>query len=38
MPVGIVHPDENRSLETISTGGAAKVKSLEVWELKSAWE
>ena len=38
MPVGIVHPDDNRSLETVSTGGAAKVKSLEVWELKSAWE
>ena len=38
MPVGVVHPDDNKSLETTATGGAAKVTRLEVWELKLAWE
>jgi fructan beta-fructosidase len=37
MPVGAVHPDENRSVETTSAGGSAKVNALEVYELRSAW-
>jgi len=38
MPVGVVHPDDNKALETTTTGGATKVVRLEVWELKSAWQ
>ena len=38
MPVGVVHPEDNKTLETTTTGGAAKVVRLEVYELKSTWE
>jgi len=38
MPVGVVHPEDSKTLETTTTGGAAKVVRLEVYELKSAWE
>jgi fructan beta-fructosidase len=38
MPVGVIHPDDNRSIEVLSTGGATKVNLLEVWELKPAWQ
>lgn len=38
MPVGIIVPLENRSLRVYAKGGSAKINSLEVHELKSAWK
>ena len=38
MPVGVIPPDDNRTLAIFSKGGSATVTSLEVHELKSAWE
>jgi fructan beta-fructosidase len=38
MPVGVIHPEEKHQLVSFSEGGSAKVKRLEVHELKSAWE
>jgi sucrose-6-phosphate hydrolase SacC (GH32 family) len=37
MPVGVIPSAQNRSLELQVRGGAARVKSLEVYELRSAW-
>jgi len=37
LVAGAIPPDDNRSLELVSRGGAATVKSLEVYELRSAW-
>ena len=38
MPVGVIHPDDNRTLATFAEGGTAKANTLEVYELRSAWE
>jgi fructan beta-fructosidase len=38
MPIGVIPPDENRSLEVFSKGGSVKVNSLNVYELHSAWK
>ena len=38
MPVGVIVPQENRSVEVYAKGGTAQINSLEVHELKSAWE
>jgi len=38
MPVGVIPPDEERSLAVFAKRGTAKVKSLQVYRLKSAWE
>ena len=38
MPMGVVVPANNRSLELHARGGAASVESLVVHELKSAWK
>jgi fructan beta-fructosidase len=38
MPMGIVVPPENRSLEITAKGGVAKIESLTVYELQSAWQ
>ncbi len=35
MPIGVIHPEENRSLEPMNI---AKATRLTVWELRSAWE
>ena len=37
MPIGATPAAKERSLELQSKGGAMQVKSLEVYELKSAW-
>ena len=37
MPVGVIPPDEDRSLEVFSKGGDTAVNLLEVYELRSAW-
>ncbi|MBI2926398.1 MAG: GH32 C-terminal domain-containing protein [Verrucomicrobia bacterium] len=37
MPMGVILPPENRSLEIFARGGAAEIASLKVHELKSAW-
>jgi sucrose-6-phosphate hydrolase SacC (GH32 family) len=37
MPMGVIIPSDNFSLEVYSKGGRAKINSLEVHELKSAW-
>ncbi len=37
MPVGVIPPDDNRSLDVFARGGAAKLLSLAVHELCSAW-
>jgi len=34
---GVIPPDEERSLAVFAKGGTAKVKSLQVFRLKSAW-
>jgi fructan beta-fructosidase len=38
MPVTMTPPDDNLSLDVFSKGGTATLVSLEVWELRSAWE
>jgi fructan beta-fructosidase len=38
MPIGVIPPDDNRSLAIFSKGGATQLTSLEVYELRSAWE
>ena len=37
MPMGVIPPDEDRTLEVFTEGGPATVRSLEVYELRSAW-
>jgi fructan beta-fructosidase len=37
MPMGVISPDDNRTLEVFARGGAAKATMLEVYELRSAW-
>ncbi len=37
MPMGVIVPQDNLSLEVFAKGGAAKINSLQVHELKSAW-
>ena len=37
MPMGVIPPDEDRTLEVFTEGGPATVRSLEVNELRSAW-
>ena len=37
MPMGVIVPPDNLSLEVYAKGGSAKINSLEVHELKSAW-
>jgi sucrose-6-phosphate hydrolase SacC (GH32 family) len=37
LVAGMIPPDDNTSLEVVGTGGMATVKSLEVYELRSAW-
>jgi sucrose-6-phosphate hydrolase SacC (GH32 family) len=38
MPMGMIVPQDNLSLEVYAQGGSAKITALEVHELKSAWE
>jgi sucrose-6-phosphate hydrolase SacC (GH32 family) len=38
MPIGVIPPDDDRTLEVYSKGGSATLASLEVHELKSSWE
>ena len=38
MPIGVIPADDNRSLELSAQGGAARIRSLEVYSLRSAWE
>ncbi len=38
MPMGMIVPQDNRSLEIYTKGGTAKINALQVYELKSAWE
>ena len=37
LVAGMTPPDDDTSLELVSRGGTATVKSLEVYELRSAW-
>jgi len=37
MPMGIIPPDDDRSLAVFCEGGPVKIESLEVWKLRSAW-
>jgi len=37
MPMGILLPEDNHSVEIYAKGGRAKIDSLEVHELKSSW-
>ncbi len=38
MPVRAIPPKQNRTVEAWAEGGRARLVSLEVWDLKSAWE
>ena len=38
MPMGMILAQDNRSLAVESKGGAARINSLEVYEMKSAWK
>ncbi|HVS39819.1 MAG TPA: glycoside hydrolase family 32 protein [Gemmataceae bacterium] len=38
LSVGVIPADDNRALEVFSRGGAVKLRSLEAFEMKSAWE
>ena len=38
MPCGVIPPDEGGPLEAFARGGSAKLTSLEVFELRSAWD
>jgi len=37
LVAGMIPPDDNTSLELISKGGTATIKSLDVYQLRSAW-
>ena len=37
IPMGVIVPQDNLSLEVCAKGGSAKISSLDVYELKSAW-
>ena len=37
MPMGILLPEDNHSVEIYAKGGRDKIDSLEVHELKSSW-
>lgn len=37
LPIGVLLPEDDRSLELFSVGGEARVERLEVAELRSAW-
>jgi fructan beta-fructosidase len=37
LSVGVIPADDNRALETTSRGGKARLRSLEVHEMRSAW-
>jgi fructan beta-fructosidase len=37
LSLGVIPPDDNRTLEIFSRGGAARARSLEVYQMKSAW-
>ena len=38
LSVAVIPADDNHSLEVFSRGGAAQLRSLEAFEMKSAWE
>ena len=38
LPLGVISKTKDESLTMFATGGAAKIVSLEVFELQSAWE
>jgi fructan beta-fructosidase len=38
MPMGVIVPPDNLSLEVFAKGGSARIQALQVYELKSAWE
>jgi len=38
LPVGVILPAENRTLELFARGGTAAIRALEVWDLRSACE
>ena len=37
MPMGIVPPENNKSIRILAEGGPVKIESLEIHHLKSAW-
>ncbi|MCD6507690.1 GH32 C-terminal domain-containing protein [Candidatus Poribacteria bacterium] len=37
MPIGVIPPDEDRSLEIFALGGEVLVRSMEIYEMRSAW-
>jgi len=37
MPMGVIVPQDNLSLEVFAKGGSARITALEVHELKPAW-
>lgn len=37
MPIGVILPDDNKSLEVFSKGANTQINSLEVYQLRSAW-
>jgi fructan beta-fructosidase len=38
MPMGVILPQENRTISISAKGGPAKIRSLKVYELRSAWQ
>ena len=38
MPIGVIPPDDNTSLEVFTKGSAVRINSLDVYELKSIWK
>ncbi len=38
MPLGVIPANNDRSLRLSTTAGAAKIQSLEIYQLRSAWE
>jgi sucrose-6-phosphate hydrolase SacC (GH32 family) len=38
MPIGVIPPDEGEPLAMFAEAGAATIDSLEIYELRSAWE
>ena len=38
LSVGVIPADDNHALEVFSRGGATRLRSLEAFEMKSAWQ
>jgi len=37
MPIGVIPPDDNKTLQVFTSGAETRVNSLAVYKIRSAW-